>query len=116
MRTPLEKSWIRLVLCYWLLVGAIIYLELRFLESDWAGLAGFLFTLPFSALVVTGYFLLTYAHEVRGFNVFITEYQVEYGFLICAFLNGLISYPIFRWWRTRKRPRHSEPPMPPAFN
>jgi len=115
MKMPAAKSWMRLVLCYWLFILAIIHLEIRNMSSDWAGLPGFLFTLPLSLLVVAGYLLASYAAEFRGYNVHLTEYHVEYGFILCAFLNGFIFYPIYRWWLGRRHSRISEPPPPPDF-
>ena len=85
------------------------------MSSGWAGLPGFLFTLPLSFLVIVGYLLASYANEFRGFNLHITEYQTEYGFIICAFLNGFIFYPVYRWWLGRRHSRVSEPPPPPDF-
>src|SRR5260221_13623807 len=115
MRMPPAKSWMLLVLCYWLFTLAIIYLEIRNMSSDWAGLSGFLLTLPLSVFVALGYLLASYVSEVYGYNIHITEYRVEYGFMICAFLNGFIFYPFYCWWLGRKRSRVSEPPSPPDF-
>ena len=72
MKRPPAKSWMRLVFCYWLFILAIVYLEIRNISSGWAGLPGFLFTLPLSLLVVVGYLLASYANEFRGFNVHIS--------------------------------------------
>jgi len=47
------KSWARLVICYWILLSLIFILEFKFIRSDWAGLPGFVFTLPASVIVVT---------------------------------------------------------------
>ena len=94
----------------------VIYLEIRYMESDWAGLPGFLFTLPLSVFVVTGYLLANYATEFHGYSIHVTEYHIEYGFLICAFLNGFIFYPVYCWWLGRKQPRPSEPPPPPTLD
>lgn len=91
----------------------IVYLEIRHMASGWAGLPGFLFALPLSLLVVTGYFLASYATEVHGYNLHVTEYYAEYGYLVCAFLNGLIFYPLYYWWVRRKQSRVSKPPPPP---
>jgi len=102
----------RLVLCYWLLMLVIIYLEIRYMDSDWAGLPGFLLTLPLSVFVVTVYLLANYATEFRGYNLHLTEYHTEYGFLLCAFLNAFILYPVYCWWLGRKQPRTPEPPPP----
>jgi len=85
------------------------------MSSGWAGLPGFLITLPFSVLVVAGYLLASYATEFRGYNIHITDYHTEYGFIVCAFLNGFIFYPIYRWWLGRGHTRVSEPPPPPEF-
>jgi hypothetical protein len=114
MKTPLAK-WMRLVSGYWVFMLAIIYLEIVNMSSDWAGLPGFLLTLPLSAFVVAGYFLASYASEVRGYDIHFTEYQVEYGFIICALLNGFLFYPFHRWWLGRRDSRVSQPPAPPDF-
>jgi hypothetical protein len=106
----------RLVLCYWLFALAIIYLEIRYMSSDWAGLPGFLITLPLSVLVVTGYLLASYATESHGYNIHVTEYHVEYGFMICAFLNGFMFYPVYCWWLGRNESQLSEPPPPPTLD
>ena len=115
MKMPAAKSWMRLVLCYWLFILAIVYLEIRNMSSGWAGLPGFLFTLPLSLLVVAGYLLASYATEFHGYNIHITEYHVEYGFMVCAVLNGFIFYPIYRWWSGRRHSQVSAPPPPPEF-
>jgi uncharacterized BrkB/YihY/UPF0761 family membrane protein len=105
----------RIVLCYWLFIFAIICVEIRYMASGWAGLPGFLFTLPLSVFVATGYLLAKYAGELRGYEIHVTEYHVEYGFLICAFLNALIFYPLYYSWLRRKKSRvsQSSPPPPP---
>ena len=105
----------RLVCCYWLVTLAIIYLEIANMSSGWAGLPGFLLTLPLSVLVVAGYVLASYASEVLGYNIHVTEYQVEYGFIVCAFLNAFILYPVYRWWLSRRNSLTSGPPPPPDF-
>lgn len=86
------------------------------MEQGWAGLFGFLFTLPLSTFVVLGYFLVMYAAEFHGYNIHADEYHVEYGFMVCAFLNGFIFYPLYRWWRGRSQPRVFEPPPPPNIS
>jgi hypothetical protein len=115
MKMPAAKSWVGLVFCYWLFILAIVYLEIRNISSDWAGLPGFLFTLPLSLLVVAGYLLASYATEVRGYHMHFTEIKIEYGFIICAFLNGFIFYPIYCWWYGRRHSKGAEPPPPPYF-
>jgi hypothetical protein len=117
MKPPGLKSWIRLLIRYWALISIIVYLELKYMDSSWAGLPGFLFTLPLSVLVVTGYFLTAYAKEVHGYNITITSSHTEYGFLICAFLNGFIFYPAYLWWLRRRKSKASlpPPPLPPDF-
>jgi hypothetical protein len=77
------------------------------------GLPGSLFTLPLSLLVVTGYLLASYATEIHGYNLHVTEYHAEYGYLVCAFLNAFIFYPLCYWWVSRNQRRVSEPPPPP---
>jgi hypothetical protein len=113
MKIPRVKSWVRLVLCYWLFMSVIFFFELRYMDWGWAGLLGFLFTLPFSTLVVTGYFLASYAAEFQGYNIHVTDYHAEYGFMICAFINGFMFYPFYYWWVGRKQARVYEPPPPP---
>lgn len=73
----------------------------QYMASTWAGLPGFLFTLPLSVLVVTGYFLAAYAKEAQGYNITVTSNHTEYGFLICAFLNGFVFYPGYHHHRLR---------------
>ncbi|HMJ26122.1 MAG TPA: hypothetical protein VK475_09850, partial [Pyrinomonadaceae bacterium] len=94
---------------------AIIYLETANMSSGWAGLPGFLLTLPLSVLVAAGYLLASYAAEVLGYNIHVTEYQTEYGYIVCAFLNAFIFYPVYRWWFSRRHSQVSEPPPPPDF-
>jgi hypothetical protein len=117
MKPPGLKSWIRLLIRYWALISIIVCLELKYMDSSWAGLPGFLFTLPLSVLVVTGYFLAAYAKEVHGYNITITSSHTEYGFLICAFLNGFIFYPAYLWWLRRRKSKAPlpPPPLPPDF-
>jgi hypothetical protein len=115
MKMPLERSWILLVLCYWLLTLAIVWLEISHMSSDWAGLPGFLFTLPLSVLVVAAYLLAGYAREFHGYNIHVTDYHAEYGSIVCAFLNGFIFYPVYHWWLGRRHSQVSEPPPPPEF-
>ena len=86
------------------------------MTSGWAGLPGFLLTLPLSLLVVTGYLLANYAAEFHGYSMNVTEYHTEFGFLICAFLNGFILYPFYWWWLARRQLKVSKPPpSPPVF-
>ncbi len=86
------------------------------MESDWAGLPGFLLTLPLSTLVVTGYVLASYAAEIRGYNIHFTDYHAEYGFIVCAFLNAFIFYPFYLLWQRRKSPKVFVDPPPPPNN
>lgn len=97
-------------------MSVIVSLEIMYMESSWAGLAGFLLSLPLSGFVVTGYLLARHAAEVYGYGSNITEYHTEYGFLLCAFVNGFIFYPIYQWWLARRKSRAVEaPPTPPDF-
>jgi hypothetical protein len=112
MRKP-GRSWVRIVLCYWLLMSVVFFLEFRYMESDWAGLPGFLLTLPLSSLVVGLYFLAIYAAEFRGYNIHITDYHAELGFVVCAFLNAFIFYPLYLLRARRKQTKVLEPPPPP---
>lgn len=110
------RSWMRLVLCYWLVTSVVVNLEIMYMKSNWAGLAGFFLALPFSVFVATGYMLARYAADIYGYDSNVTEYHVEYGFLFCAFVNGFIFYPIYRWWLARRKSRVFEaPPTPPDF-
>jgi hypothetical protein len=86
------------------------------MEWTWAGLPGFLLTLPLSAFVVTAYLLAGYAREIRGYDINLTVYQIEYGFLICAVLNGFLFYPAYYWWLRRKRSRVTQTPPPPPLH
>ena len=83
------------------------------MDSGWAGLPGFLLTLPLSTLVVGAYLLASYAIEVRGYNIHVTDYQAEFGFIVCAFLNALIFYPLYLKWMRRKEKKVFAPPPPP---
>ncbi len=94
-------------------MSVVAYLDIKHMASSWGGLPGFLFSLPLSVLVVTGYLAGSYATEVRGYDIHVTEYHDEYGYLICAFLNGLLFYPLYRWWFRRRHPPNSQPPPPP---
>lgn len=113
MKVPEAKSWLRLVILYWLFMAVVFVLEIRYMESDWAGLPGFLFTLPLSALVViaglapavAGRFGYAMPYDMNG-------YHFEYAFMACAFLNAFILYPFYLLWRRRKEPRVFSPPPP----
>jgi hypothetical protein len=94
----------------------LVYLEMKHMASGWAGLPGFLLTLPLSVFVVTGYLLASYATELQGYNIHVTEYHTEYGFLICAFLNGFIFYPLYCWWLGRKQSQVPKLPPAPTFD
>jgi hypothetical protein len=112
MRKSPARSWVRIVLCYWLLMSVVFFLEFTYMESDWAGLPGFLLTLPLSTLVVGLYFLASYAAEFRGYNIHITDYYAEFGFIVCAFLNAFIFYPVYLL-RVRRKTKVFDPPPPP---
>jgi hypothetical protein len=105
--------WTRLVLGYWLFMSIIFILELRYMDQGWAGLPGFLFTLPLSAVVVAGYFLAHYLAEFCGYNIHVTDYHAEYGFIVCAFLNAFILYPVYLLWARRNEAKSFDPPPPP---
>jgi hypothetical protein len=113
MRKSPARSWVRIVLCYWLLMAVVFFLEFRYMESGWAGLPGFLLTLPLSTLVVGLYFLASYAAEFRGYNIHVTDYHAEIGFIICAFLNAFIFYPVYHLRVRRKQRKVFDPPPPP---
>jgi hypothetical protein len=55
------------------------------MESGWAGLPGFLLTLPLSTLVVGLYFLASYAAEVRGYNIHVTNLMQRLALLFVRF-------------------------------
>jgi hypothetical protein len=103
----------RLVICYWLFMSVIFFLELTYMDWSWAGLPGFLFTLPLSTFVVAGYFLARYAAEFHGYNIHVTDYHAEYGFMVCALLNAFIFYPFYLLWVRRQEPKFFDPPPPP---
>jgi hypothetical protein len=108
------KSWVRIVVFYWLFMAAVFYLEFRYMESDWAGLPGFLFTLPLSAVVV----IAVLGPAVAGrfgyrIPIHMNGYHFEYGFIACAFLNAFILYPIYLLWGRRKERKVYDPPPPP---
>lgn len=114
MKSPKAKFWIRLVFCYWLFMAAIFILEFRYIESDWAGLPGFILTFPLSSVVVTIGFL----PEIVGYfgyniPIHVTDYHFEYGFMVCAFLNAFILYPLYLLWSNRKVVRSYKLPPPP---
>lgn len=97
-------------------MAAIFFLEFRYVEYGWAGLPGFLLTLPLSVLVVTAVLLPAvagrYGYEIPWDT---TGYQAEYGFIICAILNAFVLYPFYAWWISRKGPTAFEPPPPPGI-
>src|ERR1044072_1601452 len=118
MKVPKAKSWMRLVFCYWLFMTAIFFLEFRYMESDWAGLPGFLLTFPLSTIVVTAGLLPAVAGRF-GYEIPInmTDYHFEYGFMVCAFLNAFILYPVYLGWSNRKKSAaYDSPPPPPPDN
>jgi len=107
------KSWLRIVLCYWVFLAAIFALEFRYIRSDWAGLPSFVLTLPLSAIVATIGLLAEPAAARLGREVHVTDYFFEYGFMICAVLNAFLVYPIYLLRRNRKRQNLPAPPPPP---
>ena len=109
-KSPL-KSWVWLILCYWLFMSTIFFLEFRYMASDWAGLLGFLLTLPLSALIIAGYLLVNCLAEFRGYGLHITDHHAELGFVICAFVNAFILYPFYLL--CRKERKEFVPPPPP---
>lgn len=114
MRVPEAKSWARIVVSYWLLMAAVFTLELRYIESDWAGLPGCLLTLPLSLLVVVAGLLPVVAGHF-GYKIpfRMNDYHFEYGFIACALLNALILYPLYLLWKRRNiRPVFDAPPPP----
>jgi hypothetical protein len=96
-------------------MAVIFFLELRYMESDWAGLPGFLLTLPLSGVIVIIYLAPAIAFRL-GYElpqVKLTDYQLEYAFMVCAFLNAFILYPIYLLWRQRKQTKVFDTPPPP---
>ncbi len=111
-----KTSWLRLVVSYWGLLVVVFALEFKYMNSDWAGLPGFLLTLPLSTVVVS-VFLLPAIAARAGYQVQpnLTEYQAEIGFMICAFVNAFMLYPFYAWWKNRKRTETFEAPPPPGL-
>jgi hypothetical protein len=66
-----------------------------------------------STLVVGAYFLASYAAEFRGYNIRVTDYHAEFGFMVCAFLNAFIFYPIYLLRIRRRQTKVFDPPPPP---
>jgi membrane protein DedA with SNARE-associated domain len=85
------------------------------MNSGWAGLPGFLLTLPLSTIVITVFLFPAIAARF-GYEIQMnmTEYQAEFGFMLCAFLNAIVLYPFYVWWKNRKR-RSFEAPPPPSL-
>ena len=110
-----DRSWLRLVLSYWLLMAVIFFLEFRYTESDWAGLSGFFLTLPLSTFVIGAFALASFA-ELRGYDIHVTDYHAQFGFIVGAFLNAFIFYAIHVLRRRRKQPKVFEPPPPPDID
>src|SRR5215208_2615140 len=113
MNVSQAKSWVRLVFCDLMLMAGIFFWSSVMLESDWAGLPGFILTLPLSALVVAvGLF-----HAIAGrlgydIQLNFTDYHFESGFVVCAILNAFVLYPFYRLWANRKQAKLFEPPPP----
>lgn len=84
------------------------------MESDWAGLPGFLLTLPLSALVATVGLLPAVAGRY-GYEIPLnmSDYHFEYGFIACAFLNAFVLYPFYLMWARRNERKFFDPPPPP---
>ena len=83
------------------------------MNSGWAGLPGFLLTLPLSTIVITVFLFPAIAARF-GYEIQMnmTEYQAEFGFMLCAFLNAIVLYPFYIWWTNRKRRSFEAPPLP----
>jgi hypothetical protein len=113
MNKSVIKGWSRLMLCYWLVMAAVFVMEFRYMDSDWAGLPGFVLTMPLSTVVVTVFLLPAIAARF-GYEIKInmTGYQAEFGFMLCAFLNAVVLYPFYAWWTNRKRKEFEAPPAP----
>ena len=114
MKFSKAKTWVKLVLCYWLVMAAIFILEFRYLESDWAGLPSFILTFPLSPIAVTIGFLPEIA-DYFGYviPIKVSDYHFEFGLMVCAFLNPFILYPIYLLWANRKRTQTYKLPPPP---
>jgi hypothetical protein len=104
------KSWLRIVIYYWVFVSVIFFLDLTHLHSDWATLPSAIVTLPLSAIVIT---IGIVAIRTFGRNAVINVYFFEYGFMISAFLNGFLFYPIYLLRKNRNFRNMPLPPPPP---
>ena len=93
-------------------MAVVFFLEFRYMESNWAGLPGFFLTLPLSTFVIGGFALASYA-ELRGYDIHVTDYHAEFGFIVCAVLNAFIFYAIHVLRRCRKRTKVFDAPPPP---
>ena len=109
----LTRNYVILVAVYWVIVSVVVWLELRHMDSDWANLPGFLLTLPLSSLVVALYFLASYLNEFQGYNLPAAGHHIEIGYLICAFLNAFIIYPVYLRLKRGKRIKDFVGPPPP---
>ncbi|MDQ1636807.1 MAG: hypothetical protein QOF62_146 [Pyrinomonadaceae bacterium] len=94
-------------------MSAIFFLEFKYLRSDWAGLPSFFFTLPLSVIVVAIGFLAEPTAARFSREIVITDYFFEYGFMICAFLNAFLFYPIYLLRKNRQRQDVPLSPPPP---
>jgi|ERR1041384_2173303 hypothetical protein len=107
------KSWVRFVICYWILLSVVFFLEFRFISSDWAGLPSFLLTLPVSGVVAVVGLVAEPVARRLGREVLVTDYFFEYGFIACGILNAFVLYPFYLIVINRKRDETLMPPPPP---
>jgi hypothetical protein len=120
MKIPGLRGWIKLVVCYWLVMIIVVALEIVYMRMTWAGLPGFVLSLPLSVFVATGYIGALAVRDLYGYEINVTEYHIEYAFLVCAFLNAFIFYPFYWWWIARRQSKRErqlqQPPPPPSMN
>lgn len=116
MKMLKPKSWIYFVFWYWLFAAVIFFIDLKYMDADWAGLPGFIVSLPLSVLVVTIGFIVEPIAGRYGYEMHVTGYHFEYGFIVCALLNALILYPPYLLWNHRRHQIPFEPPPPPDIS
>lgn len=96
-------------------MAVVFFFEFRYMQNDWAGLPGFLLTLPLSVVVVVVGLSVEFLAGRYGSNFHVTDYHFEYGLIVCAFLNAFIWYPVYALWTGRKNTSLLEPPPPPSI-
>jgi len=113
IRLPTIKSWLRLVICYWLLTSIVFFIDFKYMSTGWAGLPGFIVTLPLSVVVATIGLAAEPVAARFGYSILVNGYHFEYGFIVCAFLNAFIFYLVYFFWANRRRVKKFEAPPPP---